>query len=254
MVKPGEPQQDRGIIMTYLQSGFPPVLGIKRLEAGDGHAVCAVGVKLAAPQPQTDSTLHHVDLGSRLVGLFIHDDRLGPYAIADVVPYTVDGGDETAIRTALWIKWPDKVEEEHSLLTAIIVPVPVKLRLRAARMREHALGLADAAGAVLAEAEGTAAFDCRYVRSTDYRTAAAMYPLTAAGRTTIACELVLSRYVGVVTVSRMDGIALFDAVLDTTETDSNPPYLALVRRAGLEDTSRGKMEQISRLIHAKLVW
>jgi hypothetical protein len=90
-------------------------------------------------EPQSDPNLHFRDASTALLGIYIHDDRLGPYASADVYSYT-----QTAdkIRTALRITWPGQdVEAEHAVLLTMVVPVPTKLRLSVTRMRELGLPL-----------------------------------------------------------------------------------------------------------------
>lgn len=63
------------------------MLAIQTMQ-GMGHTVCAVGVKLGAAQPQSDPGLHFRDIASGVSTVYIHDDRLGPYASADLYGYT----------------------------------------------------------------------------------------------------------------------------------------------------------------------
>ena len=48
--------------------------------------MCAVGFKLGDVAPQTNPNLNFRDASTALLGVYIHDDRLGPYASADVYP------------------------------------------------------------------------------------------------------------------------------------------------------------------------
>lgn len=237
-VRSATPTEDNPQLLTYIQSGFAPVLCIRKLGADAGHAVCGVGLKLGAVQPRTNSNLHFTDASTSIQGLYIHDDRLGPYAMADVYPYTtlqVDpttGKETTAIRTALRIRWPrEDTEYEHALLEAIVVPVPLKVRLSATRLREVGLSIADFAGQYLAQVVPEVILNCRYVSSVDYKRAAFEFPLHTANLRRLLCSLPLSRYLGIIEISSRTG-PLFDVVVDTTETNGNPSVIACVARAG----------------------
>ena len=109
-------ESDRAQLLSYLKSGFAPVLAIQSLQGGGGHAVCAVGFKLGDVAPQTNPNLNFRDASTALLGVYIHDDRLGPYASADVYPWTLQSGD---VKTALRISWPDEdVDVEHAVLSS----------------------------------------------------------------------------------------------------------------------------------------
>jgi hypothetical protein len=254
---PVDRDQDIGQITGYLQSGFPVVLGLKGINAdtgADGHAVCVTGLKLAPLRPQTDASLHCIDGATRVRSLFIHDDRLGPYAVADIHPWTE--ADTGKTRTAIWIKWPDndKTEADHCLLTAIIVPVPIKLRLTVGRLRELALAIAENVGAQFPEAGGHAVFHCRFERSSDYRQRALGFGLTDEAVFDISCRSVLSRYIGLIEVSSKEGVPLLDVLLDSTETDPNPAILNWVKRSGLPASARGWLDKISEVLGGHLFW
>ena len=78
------PEIDRAQLLGYMRSGLAPVLAAETLSTREGHAVCAVGVKIGAVKPQTDMSLAYRDGATALEGLYLHDDRLGPYASADI--------------------------------------------------------------------------------------------------------------------------------------------------------------------------
>jgi hypothetical protein len=242
--------QDRVQLLSYISSGFAPVLAIQDIEQGLGHAVCAVGVKLGETQPQSDPGLHFRENASAVSTVYIHDDRLGPYASADLYAYTQT---PNRIRTALKIRWPrTDNEDKHALLDAIIVPVPAKLRLNVTRMRALGLAIAEAAGQILPQFNRTVALNTRYAKGTDYLRNSLNFGLSDEGLYSLLCELTLSRYVGLIEISVPDG-PLFDVLLDTTETRANPAALACVRRsffpkAGIE------LGAIARKLGAKFVF
>jgi hypothetical protein len=229
-VRSDTPTEDRAQLLTYIQSGFAPVLCINPLGGAGGHAVCGVGFKRGTVEPRTNNKLHFTDASTSIQALYIHDDRLGPYAMADIYPFTV--AESGAVRTALRIRWPrENTEYEHALLEAIVVPVPLKVRLSATRLREVGLSIAEFAGQYLADVVPEVILACRYITSTAYKRAAFEFPLTPAGLRKLLCSLPLSRYLGIVEISSRE-CPLFDVVLDTTETNGNPSVLACVARVG----------------------
>lgn len=242
-------EQDRAQLLGYISSGFAPVIAIKTLQ-GVGHAVCAVGVKLAAIQPQSNPNLHFRDNASAVSAIYIHDDRLGPYASADLYPYTMQSG---TIRTALRIRWPTTPDEmEHAILDAIIVPVPAKLRLTVTRMRELGLALAETAGQIFAQFERAVGLSTHYLKGTEYRRLAQTFGLSDDGLFQLLCGMPLSRYVGVIEISAPNG-PLFDVVLDSTETTANPAALACVRRQLLPKGAEQELEAIARKLGSTLI-
>ena len=56
------------------------------------------------------------DASSSLKGLYVHDDELGPYAFAELTPWTRDGAIATAIRTM----WP-RSDAGPEMSTSILV-------------------------------------------------------------------------------------------------------------------------------------
>jgi len=240
---------DRGQLFAYLDSGFAPVLAL-RAEKGEGHAVCAVGYKLGEVSPQSDSTLHFRDGATALKGIYIHDDRLGPYAAADVIPRTVD----QKVRTQLRIRWPQKPDEfEHSQVAAIIVPVPQKLRLTAARMRALGLSIAEWAGVTFPEYDRKVTLNCRYRGAVEYKASAFDFTLTDEGMYSLAAETTLSRYIGIVAIDCPAG-PLFDVLLDTTETSANPAVLACVRREAMPANAEAQFQNMARILGARPIW
>src|ERR1700739_688699 len=156
-------ESDRAQLFSYLSSGFAPVLAIQSMSPGaGGHAVCAVGTACGEVAPQTDPNLSFRDASTSLQGLYIHDDRLGPYAKADLYQWTSSEG---KIKTALRIAWPDKAADvENAVLHSFVVPVPTKARLTVTRMREMGLHLADTAGRIYPQFQRSVTLATRYVK------------------------------------------------------------------------------------------
>ncbi|MDE2823740.1 MAG: hypothetical protein OXK79_09575 [Chloroflexota bacterium] len=239
------PEIDRGQLLGYIRSGLAPVLAVETLSTGEGHAVCAVGVKVGAVKPQTDMSLAYRDGATALQGLYLHDDRLGPYASADI--YNLTDPKSGFIRTALRIRWPGSEDEaDHLLLRAIVVPAPAKIRLTVTRMRSLGLPIADATGVLLAR---TVDMNCRYDVASSYRARAFQFDLTDDGAYLLSHALVLSRYIGLIELSDDEG-PLMDILLDSTETVANPSVLACVVRRSLDADAEETLAHLSQQLAA----
>ena len=146
---------------AYLRSGIPVVLFLDTEK--DAHAVTAVGYA-------TDSTLVEThEVKSTLVAdsrvpvtlrnlqyreIFVHDDRMGPYARADLHPQPGNGAFEVVAPEAapedeaeepvylpLVLGWP-KGKVEHTSVRLGIVPLYPKLRTCAEELLHSALRFA----------------------------------------------------------------------------------------------------------------
>lgn len=231
MIRPVDPDVDKAEIATYLDSGFPVVLALQSIEGGDGHAVCAVGQKVGAIPPRTDPAILFRPTSNAVKAYYVHDDRLGPYALAEIIGYTIPNprqGAPPVTMTALMIKWPSKEDWELSFLKAAIVAVPVKLRLTATRMWKMGMHLAQWAGQqVVPHLGGQIALSCKFSTGAALRRRLLGAGLTDAGLLRIATSVPLSRYVGLIQIGSPEA-PLFDIVLDATETSPNPSVLACV--------------------------
>lgn len=232
--------RDRLQLHTYLRSGFAPVLALQSLKNGVGHAVCAVGLKIGSIPEKTDPKLHFREAFTAIEAIYIHDDRVGPYATADLYSYTFEGG----LITALRIRWPgQKTEEDHSKLVRLVIPVPAKVRLSGNTLQ--------AVGLEIAELAGTAIFpnydvivNYRYSKATNYQRRAIAFGLSRSGIYEMTSTCIWSRYIGVVELGTPHE-PLFDVILDATETLANPAILAVVRRANCDATQLEKLGQLA---------
>ncbi len=220
---------DRLQIYSYLQSGLSPVLGLISTKDGmPGHAVCGVGLRTADIMPRTNMSLSFQDAATSLRGLYIHDDRLGPYAYAELSSFT--DRRTTAVRTRVAIEWPDKTPDEEWLLHAIVVPVPQKLRLTATRIRRVGLFAAQVIGEALSEP--ATVLNCRYDLSRRYVAKAYGFGLSDDAIFALACQTPLSRLVGIIEIGGPAG-PVIDLLLDTTEANPEPAIIACLMRPGL---------------------
>lgn len=221
-------EHDRAQLLGYLSSGFAPVLALQSI-GGEGHAVCGVGLKLGAVQPPADPKQRYCDAATTVRGLYLHDDRLGPYAAADIFPYTLQQDGKTRVVTGVSIKWPDEGESQLAILLALVIPVPTKLRLTVARMRDLGTSIADAVALAMPRFTRKVTLHCHFETGVDYLGRAPRYGLTGAGLRQLTSRTVLSRYLGVIRLT-VGEETLLDVLLDTTESGSNPPVVACVAR------------------------
>jgi len=222
---------DRGVLDTYLRSGFPAVLAVIPESSGPGeagHAICAVGAKIGTVQPQTNPALAYRDGSTALKAVYVHDDRLGPYAVARLGAITTPGEQEP--RTNLVIKWPlANFDEESVRLHSIVVPMPVKVRLPVTRLRALGHLVAQALGTALPDFKGALTMTCRYLLATDYARRIIQSDVSAAGIERLTSKSALSRYIGIIEIAGPDAPFL-DVLLDCTEAVENPSVVATILR------------------------
>ena len=254
VVRSVAPEEDRAQLAAYIASGFPPVLAIQPVSGGQGHAICAVGMKtgdLKSLVPPSEHP-HHVRAGNALQGLYVHDDRLGPYAYADLFSWTYQKDGQPQIATALRIHWPDKTEMDLSILKALIVPVPDKIRMSITRVLALGAEFAQVAGMYFKEFEARAILSVGYKPGLIYRESAFSFGLSEVGLRQLCCDTVLPRFLGVIEVSAHEG-ALFDVLLDTTETIFNPSALLIVKRSALPSTYESALQLLADQYGARLI-
>jgi hypothetical protein len=249
-------EHDKAQLLGYIGSGFAPLLAIRPLAAfeglqrTDGHAICGVGLKVSDQAYQTNEELNFRDAASRVAGLYVHDDRLGPYASTRLSQYTVKRTSQ--IRTGLTIAWPDGQPDEEAVLEALVVPLPPKVRLTITRMRALGLSLAQATGQLMPDLGTKVTLSYRYALAPDYREAALGFGLRDEAAYTLNCETVLSRYVGLLELTGPDG-PLYDVLMDATETPANPAAIVCVCRRGLTPKGLEIVDSFARKIGARLI-
>ena len=243
-------EQDKLQISGYANSGFAPVLALLPIESnGGGHAVCCVGIKSGAAKPQSDPNLMFRELPSGLEGLYIHDDRLGPYAYASLSQFTDKNSGR--VRTCVSIEWPDEKPDESWLLHAMVVPVPQKLRLTLSRLRPVGLIVAQLMGAQLSNPKTT--LDCAFIGSQKYVERIYGFGLSSDGLYRAVCRTSLSRYIGLIAIAAPIG-PLLDIVVDTTERNSESAVLACIRRSAFPNDQKQLFERISKQLGVDGIW
>jgi hypothetical protein len=150
---------------TYLLSGIPVVMILRG--GGKAHAVTAVGFQLSGSEHPKLET--HVSTRSmQLHKLYVHDDRVGPYARAWVTPYQVKNVKTMPDIEGLRFEIEIDGLREPWVVEAIVAPIYPKIRMSI----DSLLGVATAMQPMIEKAVGSEAFglrvDLRFDRSGDY--------------------------------------------------------------------------------------
>jgi len=193
---------------VYLASGIPPILAIAT--PSGGHALASVGHRESSgPWPMECIDGRHVHLENRAFGqVYVHDDRIGPYARASIVE-SQPGQVLLHIADALG-------SEETSRVELAIVPLYPKIRTSAFELAKASLGLLPAMTG-LADGLGPLGMRMRFTRSGAYMSSLYCVDVDAMRLSEFLRTAALSRYVGVTRWFIGDRPAV-DAVWDTTDT------------------------------------
>jgi hypothetical protein len=217
----GMPIVGKMLIHTYLKSGMPVIAALKKAGDPEGHAVVIVGYRIDPSLPSVvkfkgDSFNHD---SAQISKLYIHDDRLGPFARAELSTIKADLNVGIGMPNGSIDKWS---------ISHLVVPLYPKIRLSA----ETVLDLAKDGAQDLVDA-GADPSDVRVdeeiIRGFEY---AQRLLLSSDHKSTyiwdILSKISLSRYVGVVRVGFTDQW-IFEKVVDTTGTVLDDPSLTIVK-------------------------
>ena len=151
------------VLHAYLLSGIPVVLSLA--DADGGHAVTAVGFLAGSESlPALESAVP--TRSSYLCKLYVHDDRLGPYARARVV---VAPETEANLATLLLVvDWPNTDNPEVWLVTHALAPLYPKIQLPVRDLIGIAYELGWVLEAIVAEDAPSLQVDLKYERSGEY--------------------------------------------------------------------------------------
>lgn len=208
---------------AYLRSGIPTVLHLRRKDDGQevGHAVAAVGFLTgSAADPLLDSTISL--RSARIEKLYVHDDRLGPYARAflKAMPATAAWRESLVLRIEVDRGHRASPVEDWAIVSAV-VPVYSKIRLSVRNL----LSLAEATAKPLEGSLGSArarrlSAEFFYRRSGEYLSGLGGF---VDANTAVAglMEVSLPRWCGVVRWY-LDETPLVDFVYDSTDILRDP--------------------------------
>jgi hypothetical protein len=190
------------------------------------HAVTVVGCYESpdAPPAEIPVTPSHTLRSPAVSKIYVHDDRLGPYARMEWQRPT----EGEAVTLKLRPKEPGfEAFEEPLKLRHIVVPLYPKLRLGADELLSFAGELLPLAKYLAgAEARDRVMVDMAFVLSGDYAKRVLLSGITARRAAQLVTQVRLSRYVGVIRYTW--GTHWLDAVCDTTDIRRGSPAPLLV--------------------------
>ena len=205
------------LLSIYLRSGIPVILMFEKDE--EGHAVCVVGYR---EDPSID--------GQMIVGeasdaepvamrnlnfskIYIHDDRLGPYARAEFKAIELDGCDD---QLTIHIDWPNQ-DTEVSKIKLAAIPLYPKLRTTAGELFETATPMLPLMNEIARAAGTDLGLEMFFSRSGEYQSSLYSRDIEPKRLISFQRSIALSRYIG---VHRwyLDEEAALDFLWDTTDT------------------------------------
>lgn len=239
------------VLKCYVNSGIPLILRVDVGEAQSSHAVVVVGYRRSDTTDEADCIETEVSdsrtmLSSGVSRLYIHDDRIGPYARA-LWSWGKDG-DYPVLQIHTQDARFKEFESECRIFSAF-VPVYPKVRLDALDLRDMAVQLFTFAEFATASARGAEALqvELQFALEGSYRKEG-MRLLGSRRAAVFARTARLSRYVGVIRFGRKSGEPLIDFVCDTTDFDraipSEPPVVAVICYAGVDDANVRRYSEV----------
>jgi len=215
------------LLDIYLRSGIPVILLF--WTGGSGHAVTVAGYSA----PQASGTSYPIEAAGNSYSvelrnlsadrIYIHDDRLGPYACARFeIERRHDNQGHDLLQLAILIEWPDGQVEKADVY-AVAAPLYPKLRSNARELFETAVDMLPIVHTAVEDYEGELGLALQFERSGDYQ--AALYELGAAPARIGSFQqaISLSRYVGIHRW-HLGKVPILDTVWDTTDTMRETKY------------------------------
>lgn len=224
---PTPPEDFASALHTYLLSGIPVVLALQK--GNTGHAVTAAGFQLStSPNPVLEGSTPQ--RSSRLNKIYIHDDRMGPYAKAFLktrsLTTLVDSADPSkGTETEYWLEL--EIGNEVWVIVDAFAPVYPKLRLTPSSLLLLALytnGLVEEE--VGDEAASKLTIDFRYERSGDYLARLSGKIKDPVQGAAFVQRVSLSRWCAIIRWY-LDEVEFVELVFDTTDVVREAPFEGL---------------------------
>lgn len=234
----GDPESFKFMLHAYVSSGVPVILAIQN-EQGLGHAVTVVGYRnaLALAPVKKFGTRYAQVLNLGFETIYLHDDRLGPYARA----MFKQNGQELKLEIAA----PGMTENSEVILAT--APLYPKLRCNARELYGCAADLLPLVSTL--HPAGQLGFQVSFIRSGEYLNSLYGRGLAADRLARFQRNISLSRYVGLVSWF-LDGDLLLDTVWDTTDTVRDQVASHLLGVVGHQAVSRDSADQLALVLGA----
>ena len=212
----GRPDTFKRMINCYLRSNIPVVLAISALPGGaDGHAVVISGFLTEASEYevlQFGADTWRLE-NSGFERFLLHDDRIGPYVVAELWQASSRETRESQLIVA--IRSPDG-GVETSIVHYALVPLYPKLRTTAAELYKSLSQFVPLVN--VAQDLQNPTLEMFFEKSGDYLRTLYASGIDAHRLARFQTLISLSRYVGIARLSSEDGEPLIDTIWDTTDT------------------------------------
>ncbi len=240
----GEHGLFRAALSTYVRSGIPVILQVRFEDDDDSHAIAVVGLR--ENEPAEDVTLISevsVEIEGTVLRfapvtrLYVHDDRLGPYArMKFVQPKEWEGEGEQrrqVPRPGVWLCFDPREPRgfENFMSPAFVrqalVPLYPKMRLTAEELLWIATAFVPFMQRLAVGEEDPLRTEARFIMGGAYLKECFTLGLAADRVAKLVTEILVSRYVGVLRFSAGDNW-LGDVVCDSTDLRRDVPRFASV--------------------------
>jgi len=259
LIKFNDPLNAKALLYSAIISGFAPVLIIHKGKS-DGHAVTVSGMKVSALHSpaiyeQTynpTEVIRFDEVSGDLLKIYVNDDRYGPYFKVDLA--NLDQG----LKIDFILYDDDRNEitnkRESWKLYAMLVPLHSKIRLSFGELRELSLSILR----IVYLAREALSKDCGVPLDGDIQLRSGImkhtafvedllfgehYVTSASAEAFNKC-VVLSRYVGKISLIEPTSIGTIDVLVDTTNIGSNPHFLAIICRTKYPEISEPIVKEL----------
>lgn len=232
------------------RSGMAPILVIAR---GDlRHAVTVAGVKIKT-NAQHDFVEGIDDASIALEGLYVHDDRMGPYLQGEFVKIVVKEKDKEKERAGLRLGRENPVEW---VITHVLLAVHPKIRLSLKGLRDAGIEFAKTTQALVQaffkEPKPEITLETRVVRGFKYvEELIADAPVEKVELAeTLSRKVAMPRYVGLVRLTSAK-LGIIDLLVDTTGTPRNLHAIGVVSFGASTEFTDGAVRFLAKRFKAQ---
>jgi hypothetical protein len=214
----------RALLYSAVLSGISPVLILESLDKNAAHAVAVAGMRLKESRAAVSTGLLD-DGAATLSGLYLHDDRIGPYLRAELR--------KRYNKAYINIPLRDFPAGETWRLSHVLIPMHAKIRLSFGELQRASLAVVTYVHvfreSVLDQSPCKTSWDAWITKSHSYVESLIVGPRPVPGAVVekLSGSVPFSRYLAVIRVWAAD-LDPIDILLDSTSTERNLQCLAVV--------------------------
>lgn len=242
-----KPNDEHGLfkaaISTYVRSGIPVILQVRFDDDADSHAIAVVGFRESEPvEDVTAVSQIEVGIGETIVQfaamtrVYVHDDRLGPYArmhFVQPLEWKGDGEERRQVpRSGVWLRFDPRERGFDGFLAPAfvrqaLVPLYPKMRLTAEELLWFASAFVPLMEHLSRGQPDLLRTEARFIMGGAYLKETFALGLATERLNVLLDTILVSRYVGVIRFS-VGGNWLGDIVCDSTDLRRHVPRYASV--------------------------